>query len=228
MQNTHKTQINETIWPTAHHQHCQHHTTCSPSSAILRTTIIDDIGNPPISTENPTNSPQNPSSLSSYSPRCSSPRYPMASSRRDRLVSRLVSRRDRLSDSVRERERMREAWQWQETERGDERAIIGYCSKRERSLNGLKYIKLFWHSATVPSHMWDGTVALCQKNLVTPRFSHPIAELILGLYAKCTLHLAFDRPIADALRIWLSTILGSSMLFVFCRGMWCKKMCNII
>ena len=26
--------------------------------------------------------------------------------------------------------------------------------------------KFFWHSATVPSHMWDGTVALCQNNLV--------------------------------------------------------------
>ena len=26
--------------------------------------------------------------------------------------------------------------------------------------------RFFWHSATVPSHMWDSTIALCQKNLV--------------------------------------------------------------
>ena len=33
--------------------------------------------------------------------------------------------------------------------------------------------QIFWHSVTVPSHMWDGTVALCQNNLVyfNPLFS---------------------------------------------------------
>ena len=45
---------------------------------------------------------------------------------------------------------------------------------------------------------WDGTVVLCQKKLAFDGFSHPVAERIWGLYAKCTLHLAFDRPIADA------------------------------
>ena len=98
--------------------------------------------------------------------------------------SDLVIRRER------EREGMREAWQWRETKRGDERAITEYCSKRERDLNELKYTKFFWHSAIVLSHIWDGTVALCQKNL----------------YAKCNLHLAFDRPIVDALTksIWVT------------------------
>ena len=95
-----------------------------------------------------------------------------------------------FGEREREREREREAWQWRETERGDERAITEYCSKRERDLNELKYTKFFWDSTIVPSHIWDGTVALCQKNL----------------YAKCNLHLAFDRPIVDALTtsIWVT------------------------
>ena len=199
----HKTQIGETIWPTTRHQCRQHHTTCSPSSAILSKTIIGNIGNPPISTKKPTNLSQNPSSLSSYSLRCSSPHYPTASSRRDRFVSR----RDRLSDSMRERKGMREAWQWRETERGDDRAITGYYSKKERGLHGLKYIKLFWHSVTVPSHMLSLLWA-CMPNV---------------LYIW---HLT--GPLLMLLRIWLLTILGLSMLFVFYRAMWCKKMCNII
>ena len=81
----------------------------------------------------------------------------------------------------------------QKREKGDTKTR--YCSKRERGLNGLKYTKLFWHSA-MPKKFG---IALCQKNLAFDGFSHPVAERILGLYAKCTLHLAFDRPIADAL-----------------------------
>ena len=65
-----------------------------------------------------------------------------ASQRHHHGEIKLVIQRER--EREREREGMREAWQWRETKRGDDRAIIGYCSKRERGLNGLKYIKSFY------------------------------------------------------------------------------------
>ena len=50
------------------------------------------------------------------------------------------------------------------------RSAIGWLKSSEA--------KFFWHSATVPSHMWDGTIALCQNNLV---YFNPFKPLSLLL-----------------------------------------------
>ena len=65
----------------------------------------------------------------------------------------------------------------------------------------LKYIFFGWHNATVQSHIWDRTVALCQKNLACPKYSHPVAGAIWAQMPNEIYNLAFEKPIADALRM---------------------------
>ena len=60
-------------------------------------------------------------------------------------------RKARLCDSslvIGEKERS-----LREREREREREKLDGARERERGLNGLKYTKFFWHSATVPSHV---------------------------------------------------------------------------
>ena len=40
---------------------------------------------------------------------------------------------------------------------------------------------IFWHCATVPLYIYDGTVAQCQKNLQFYKFSKPTVEYFWGL-----------------------------------------------
>ena len=44
--------------------------------------------------------------------------------------------------------------------------------------------QIFWHSITIPSHMWDGAVALCQNNLV---YFNPFKPLSLLLQYRVLL-----------------------------------------
>ena len=39
-------------------------------------------------------------------------------------------------------------------------------------------VKFFWHSTTIPSHIWDGTVALCQNKIVYFNLFKPLSLLL--------------------------------------------------
>ena len=77
-------------------------------------------------------------------------------------------------------------------ERGERNSLIK---------KGRESIKLlFFYPIQLQYHLtfrWYCSTIL--KKFSLPKFSLPIAKHFLGLYAKCTLHLAYGKPTVDAL-----------------------------
>jgi len=64
----------------------------------------------------------------------------------------------------------------------------------------LKNYICLYHSATVPSYIYDGTVALWKIFLHFYMFNIPVVELLWTSHAKLYLHLAYTIPIVNASR----------------------------
>ena len=63
----------------------------------------------------------------------------------------------------------------------------------------LKNYICLYHSATVPSYIYDSIVALWQTILHFYMLSIPVAELLWASHAKFSLHLAYTILIVNAL-----------------------------
>ena len=95
----------------------------------------------------------------------------------------LVIRWEREKLDNGEREREREGMRKREGRERKEREKM----RKEREIAGLKQFesikKIFFlsHSATVPSYIWDGTVAICQQKFGL----FPFGFLVAGIFWAC-------------------------------------------
>ena len=58
--------------------------------------------------------------------------------------------------------------------------------REEREMRVLKKKKNLCNLATVPSYIWDGTIAISQNKFGLLAFGLPIVEQFWGLNAKCS------------------------------------------